>query len=120
MNESANHKLITEDILKKDAKYFEHFTLICTSTTSFAEMKKWDTLCRELNKPYFNLVGNGLTSFSYISLGSAYNYVTRNEKTKNIVYGKDGKPLNPFIEFDEVTMNSLSFDETLLANDIKK
>lgn len=83
-------------------------------------MKRWDAICREVNRPYFNLVGCGLTCFSYISLGSAYTYITKNQKSQVITYGKDGKPLNPYIEFDEVKMDSLTFDECLQGKTFKK
>lgn len=73
-------------------------------------MRRWDSICREINKPYFNLVGVGLFSFSYLSLGKAYKYVAKNSKSQVINYDKNDEAVNQYIEFDEVTLDSLPFD----------
>ena len=53
---------------------------------------------------------SGLSAFAYISLGTQFSYVTKSPGSQNIVIGKDGKPVNPYINYDEVLLNSLPFD----------
>lgn len=80
-------------------------------------MKKWDTICREINKPYFNLVGNGLSCFSYVSLGASYSYIVKRDN-QIINYSADQKTEVQYLEFDEVTLDSLPFDECFTKDKI--
>ena len=69
-------------------------------------MKRWDSICRQINKPYFNLVGAGLASFAYLSLGHSYNYITKKNHVTDYTNNKNDVK---YIEYDEVTLNSLPF-----------
>lgn len=45
---------------------------------------KWDEVSKEANIPYYNLLGCGLFSFAYISLGTNYEFKEINKKDKKV------------------------------------
>ena len=74
----------TSNIEKFNEEFFKSFTIMVTSENKFENIKKWDEISKKANIPYYNQLGCGLYAFSYISLGSRYEFKEINKKDKQV------------------------------------
>ena len=88
MNPTGKNQWIDENptanIEKFNDEFFKNFTIMVTSEKKFENIKKWDEISKKANLPYYNQLGCGLFAFSYISLGSRYEFKEINKKDKQV------------------------------------